>query len=126
MNQKPVDDKDEWGDFLGDWGKHLVKKYGLSTKDAMDLAFEAAELYAHDARNGWCCACDADIAFAISHLKDEPELNAYYQKKYLELAEELVDNSLQALVIIGNNEYLNGGYINIVELREALANMEKE
>ena len=29
MSSKPVDDKDEWGDFLGDWGKHLVKKYGF-------------------------------------------------------------------------------------------------
>lgn len=50
-------------DFLGDWGKHLVKDYGLSVEAAESLELEAAELYAHDTRDGWCCACEADQAF---------------------------------------------------------------
>lgn len=33
----------------------------------------AANTYAHDTRDGWCCACEADIAFALSSIKEEPE-----------------------------------------------------
>lgn len=33
----------------------------------------AANTYAHPTRDGWCCACDADIAFANSSIQKEPE-----------------------------------------------------
>lgn len=35
-----------------------------------------ANTYAHDTREGWCCACEAEIAFALSYIKDEPEFMA--------------------------------------------------
>lgn len=50
-------------EFLGDFGRHLVKDYGLTVEQAEDLEMEAAELYAHDTADNWCCACEADIAF---------------------------------------------------------------
>lgn len=74
----------DWSDFLGDWGKHLVKEYGLSTKAAMDLELEAAELYAHDTRDGWCCACEADIAFALDSIKEEPEFTQLIDRAVIE------------------------------------------
>lgn len=35
----------------------------------------AADTYAHPTIDGWCCACEADIAFAESWLRDtKPEI----------------------------------------------------
>lgn len=36
----------------------------------------AADIYTHPTRDGWCCACDADIAFAMQEIQKEPEFEA--------------------------------------------------
>lgn len=36
----------------------------------------AADIYAHSTRDGWCCACDADIAFAMDDIQKEPEFQS--------------------------------------------------
>lgn len=95
MQDKHIDEDLE--EMLGDWGKHLVKEYGLSVKDAMSIELEAAELYAHDTRDGWCCACDADIAFATKYIQDEPEYKALITTEQLAIWNK-------ALELVGEDE----------------------
>lgn len=60
--------------------KKIAKKYGLSPDKVEEIEQIFADIYAHPTRQGWCCACDADIAFATSYLKDEPEFQALINK----------------------------------------------
>lgn len=40
-----------------------------------DVEHLAADTYGHKTIDGWCCACDADIAFAEQYLREtKPEL----------------------------------------------------
>lgn len=91
---------------LGDWGKHLVKEYGLSAEQAEDLELEAAELYAHDTEDGWCCACEADIAFAKSTLlplilralpEKKPEIESKQHYCFNDCIDEAAANIRKAL-----------------------------
>lgn len=49
-------------------------------------------VYAHDSR--WCCACEADIAFALSWIQREPEFTDKFISKQ-ELAEALKDEEVE-------------------------------
>ena len=48
-------------------------------------------IYSHDTRDGWCCACDADIAFAVQELKDEPEFLAIITQSNQALIDEIIE-----------------------------------
>ena len=80
-------------EFLGTWGKHLVNEYGLSAEQASDIEQEGAELYAHKTREGWCCACEADMAFAINYIKDEPEFKDLITQEKTALLERIYQNA---------------------------------
>ena len=62
--------------------KRILKRHKLSLpKDVIEeLSQSAADVYAHNTEDGWCCACGADKAFMYSTLQDEgwtppPELS---------------------------------------------------
>jgi hypothetical protein len=56
--------------------RRLLNKKWVSQSDLIDaLELLAADIYAHDTEDGWCCACEIDIAFAEAWLRrTKPEI----------------------------------------------------
>jgi len=63
--------------------KKKLDKWGvrLTHSQINELSLDAADVYAHPTRPGWCCACEADIAFAMDYIKDEPEFKQLLERE---------------------------------------------
>ena len=59
---------------IGDYLMQLIETYtnkainNARSKDPMKCEF-GHEVYAHNTADGWCCACEADIAFLNAEIK---------------------------------------------------------
>lgn len=83
-------------------------------------------IYAHDTREGWCCACDADIAFVMSWIKDEPEFQAYITSK---ITEARIDEANYYLDVFKENrrQSASGGQngVRVWQIKERLSALKE-
>lgn len=88
--------------------------FGMLAEDVEQLA---ADHYAHPAGDGWCCACDADIAFAESQLREsKPELFTVtpeqLQRAFAEasrqVAAENANRTMEMMAVIINKDMKKG------------------
>ena len=79
--------------------KQLRNSHQMDEPDFDDRVEQlAADTYAHPTREGWCCACDADIAFAAQDVQQEPEFKA------------LIKAQLEALLAETTNTFIAPGH----------------
>ena len=71
-------------------------------------------VYAHDSISGWCCACEADIAFALNWIKDTPEYQALIQDEVRKAEEELRIKDLSFLE--GIKQHFNNNFRDLIGL----------
>lgn len=95
---KPMSDntqelREEWTelDDMSTFAHSIKRLLGLSEKKAMALETLIVEQFSHGTRDGWCCACDADIAFATKYIQDEPEFKELIKSQTNQAVLEALD-----------------------------------